>query len=266
MISEPLVSVIIPVKNCPKVSEAIQSILKQTYQNFEIVICYDGNTDKETENVIENYLNEKKVYVLPFQNVKGLSHARNRAIKFSNGKYLCFLDGDDLADKYRLEKQVAFLEKNQDIFLAGTRTNLNDYNYLFDDDCEPEFVIVDNRIFSHNQFAISSVMCRRDGVMFDENMDVCEDYALYLHLYTNKAKLAIMRDKLCTIYKHEYPDDLLQRHSVGRAKLMKRYNKSIWVYFEYHKYMAWWYMTHNQTAKFFRQILSFFIGDFPKWK
>ncbi len=113
----PTVSIVIPTYNrASLIKEAIKSILEQTYQDFEIIVVDDGSTDNTRETVIA--LSDKIVYV--YQQNQGRSHARNEAIKLARGKYIGFLDSDDLYLPNKLEKQVALLEKELDYGMVYT--------------------------------------------------------------------------------------------------------------------------------------------------
>lgn len=96
-----LISIILPVYNSQKyIKKCINSILKQTYTNFELIIINDGSTDN-TENIIKQY-KDKRIKIIKEKN-KGTGYARNNGLKTCNGKYICFIDSDDYIDKYYLE-------------------------------------------------------------------------------------------------------------------------------------------------------------------
>jgi len=99
----PLVSVILPVYNCEKyVGEAIESVLNQTFKDFELIII-DGSTDR-TEEVIKPYLADKRVKYQK-QIGKGYAAAYNQGYKVAKGKYICFQDADDISLPTRLEEE-----------------------------------------------------------------------------------------------------------------------------------------------------------------
>ncbi|PSB11201.1 hypothetical protein C7B62_06525 [Pleurocapsa sp. CCALA 161] len=117
-IDTPLVSVIIPVYNSAKyIQKAIDSVLNQTYGNYEIIVVDDGSTD-ETRQKLELY-GDKILYI--FQNNQGSAAARNLGIKLAQGDLVAFLDSDDFwSMPAKLEKQVACFQKNPD--LGGINT------------------------------------------------------------------------------------------------------------------------------------------------
>ena len=110
----PLVSVVMATYNRTNVIErAIDSILNQTYDNFELLIVDDGCTDG-TSQILEKYAAKDKRIVLLRQNNQGLAAARNAAVDKAQGKYIAFMDDDDVSLPNRLEKQVIFLGKYPD--------------------------------------------------------------------------------------------------------------------------------------------------------
>lgn len=110
----PKVSVVIPCYNQGQyINDAIESVLSQTYQDFEIIIVNDGSTDDFTNKLLFNY--SKPETKIIFTKNKGVVSARNTAIKEAQGKYILPLDADDKIGKKYLEKAVEILEQNKKI-------------------------------------------------------------------------------------------------------------------------------------------------------
>lgn len=108
----PVISVIVPVCNRTKyIGEAIESVLAQTYRNYEIIVIDDGSS-VDIESALNPYADKIR---LLHQSNKGLAAARNNGIRYSNGKYLAFLDDDDLFEPRKLEIQVGILEDESSI-------------------------------------------------------------------------------------------------------------------------------------------------------
>ncbi len=107
----PKISVIIPAYNEEKyIAESIESVLKQDLKNFEIILVNDNSTDN-TKEIIEKFVRkDSKVKLLNHKKNKGRAAAVNTGIKKAKGKYIAFLDADDLMAKGRLKKQMTFLE------------------------------------------------------------------------------------------------------------------------------------------------------------
>jgi len=95
------------------IDEAVNSILQQTFQDFEIIIVNDGSTDKETNKILNNY-NKPEIKVITTEN-RGRISARNTGIENSKGKYIFPLDADDKTDLTYLEKAINIIENNSDI-------------------------------------------------------------------------------------------------------------------------------------------------------
>ena len=107
---DPDISVIMSVYNAEEtVNYAIESILEQSFKNFEFIIINDGSTDK-SETIIRNYV-DKRIKFISQSNV-GLTKSLNKAIKISNGKYIARQDADEVSHYKRLEIQYNFLINN----------------------------------------------------------------------------------------------------------------------------------------------------------
>lgn len=117
----PLVSVIMPAYNAGKyISEAIRSVIDQTYTNWELIIVED-KSDDDTLDVIESFQDEHIILLRNDRN-KGIAYSSNRAIDRAKGKYIALLDDDDVAMSERLRLQVDFMEKHENIDIAGGRS------------------------------------------------------------------------------------------------------------------------------------------------
>ncbi|MFC1824167.1 glycosyltransferase family 2 protein [Thermodesulfobacteriota bacterium] len=122
----PNVSVIMSVYNAEKhLKVSVDSILTQTYQDFEFIIINDGSTDK-TPAILDSYRDSR--LILLTQENNGLTRSLNRGIKIAQGKYIARQDAGDVSLPDRLEHQVQFLESNQEIALLGT------YAYKIDEE------------------------------------------------------------------------------------------------------------------------------------
>lgn len=107
---QPLVSVIIPVFNCRYISDALHSVMKQTYPFMEIIVVDDGSTD-DTPEILARH---EHIMRLRTEN-RGVAAARNQGLKACHGDLLSFLDADDLWSREKTANQVAFLAKHPDV-------------------------------------------------------------------------------------------------------------------------------------------------------
>lgn len=119
MKSSPLVSVLMPVYNCDQyILESIESVLNQTFSDFELLIIDDCSTDN-TFNIIQAIEDERiKLFQKPKNS--GYTDSLNYGISIAKGKYVARMDGDDICLPTRFEKQVNFLDKNPEVILCGT--------------------------------------------------------------------------------------------------------------------------------------------------
>ena len=120
---KPNVSIIIPVYNSEKyISKCLDSLINQTYKDYELLIVNDGSTDN-SQNIINEYKNKyPEIIVLKEQENLGVAVTRNNAIEEAKGKYIMFIDNDDFVDKDYVETFVKEIEKNDyDVILGGYR-------------------------------------------------------------------------------------------------------------------------------------------------
>lgn len=107
-----LVSIIMPSYNTAKfISETIESVLAQTYPNWELIIVDDCSTD-DTDAVVCPYLVDDRIRYIKNEKNSGAAVSRNRALREAKGKWVAFLDSDDLWFPEKLEKQISFMKKN----------------------------------------------------------------------------------------------------------------------------------------------------------
>lgn len=180
----PLVSVIMPVFNSGKyLKKAIESILNQTYENIELLIIDDGSLD-ESVKIIKSFNSNKIKF---FQNQKniGVSATRNKAIDLSAGKYVALMDSDDISPIYRIEKQVDFLENNNEYGLIGGHyERFSEVGFLKKKKIHRQSLIQEeNQVKINFMGSISAptVMFRlsvvkENNIYFDINLKIAEDY------------------------------------------------------------------------------------------
>lgn len=194
----PNVSVIIPTYNCSQyISEAIESVLNQSFQAFELIIVNDGSTDR-TDEVIKKYLDSfpDKIKYIKQEN-KGHAAARNTGIKASGGEFIAFLDADDLWLPNKLAAQILVFDKNPDVGLVHTNcygfggpggTYLGRYWMTPEQIQKHSGYIFFEHYFRTIRITTSTVMIRKkclDEVgLFDENLSRLgsEDRELFLRI------------------------------------------------------------------------------------
>ena len=114
---KPLVSIVTPVYNSEQfITDTIESVQAQTYSNWELILVDDCSTDSSTDYIKKFVKTDSRISLYCLDENGGAAIARNKGIQHCNGKYLAFLDSDDLWKHNKLEKQVAFMEKGNKLF------------------------------------------------------------------------------------------------------------------------------------------------------
>ena len=181
---EPLVSVVIPAYRCKDfILQAVDSVLKQTYKNLEVIVVEDHSEDGTLEFLNENCVSPKVRIVANPENI-GVGFTRERGVQLANGNYVAFLDSDDLWEPEKLSHQMhLLLEEKADLVFTGSRfidLEGNDLKGLLE---APDKVTY-KRLLRQNVISCSSVLMRKDvfqkyGMAHDE---AHEDYLLWLRL------------------------------------------------------------------------------------
>jgi glycosyltransferase involved in cell wall biosynthesis len=180
------ISVILPVYNAEEyLKESIESILSQTFTNFEFIILNDGSTD-QSRNIIRAY-NDNRIKFVENKINMGLIKTLNLGLNLAEGKYIARMDADDIALPNRLETQVNFMEKNIDIVACGSWIQ-----YFGKSNKKRRYPLTDKEIRSHFLFrsplAHPSVIMKaspfkgKNPVRYNANYLHAEDYKLWFDL------------------------------------------------------------------------------------
>ena len=133
---EPAVSVVIPVRNEQRyVAEALDSILEQTFRDFEVIVIDDASDD-ETPGILAGY-KDSRLRIKTNSQALGVGGALNTGLALARGTYIARMDADDIAKPQRLEEQVAFLERHPDIGLVSSNTCIIDENGTLQEEIYP---------------------------------------------------------------------------------------------------------------------------------
>ncbi|HAT4122599.1 glycosyltransferase family 2 protein [Clostridium perfringens] len=197
--SNVLVSVVMSVYNGEKyLKEAIESILNQTYKNIEFIIIDDGSTD-ESLNIIKEYLVDNRVKLLENVSNKGLIYSLNKGIEESKGKYIIRMDCDDISNLNRIEKQVKYMEKNNQTILLGSSVNfilegipLLKKKILSQGDYEKiKIITMFQSTFSHPSIILRREYLIKNNLRYEEKYKNAEDYGLWTNIipYANVSNL-----------------------------------------------------------------------------
>lgn len=182
----PLVSVVMPAYNAEKyIQESIESVLQQTYKNFELIIINDGSKD-HTERIIDSFTDDRIIYINNGIN-RGVAYSLNCGLSKANGKYIMRLDSDDIAYPYRMETQVKYFEEHSDVYVLGTGMRAfgdGIYEYDMIPACHQEQLKIDSLFFC--PISHPSVMFRKElvdkGFIYDPEYERIEDYELWVRI------------------------------------------------------------------------------------
>jgi len=279
----PKVSVIIPTYNYGKyIEKAIDSVLAQTYKDFEIIVVDDGSTDN-TREIIETKYKDKVRYF--YQENSGAPVARNKGIKESKGEYLVFLDADDWFMPENLEKKVAFLDNN-----AGYGWVYSDGYYVnkegeIIDKASNRFSFSNRKLEGNisfelfsmgNYIAMDSVLMRKECINevgpFNETLPAYHDYELWLRL-SLKFKIKILNDCLTYQVVHSgslssqdcvYPRSFLMITQIHKSLFIKKIGRTKWRRLRSDRYnLLGLYFLKTGKLKMARKAFFSSIASFP---
>lgn len=221
----PKVSVIMGIYNVgDTLAEALDSVFAQTFQDFEVILCDDGSSDN-TLQIANDYKLKYPDRVIVIQNEKnmGLNYTLNNCLEKANGLYIARMDGDDICDQTRFEKQVDFLDKNPDYAIVSALMTLFDecgeFRTTSAVECPGKKDFITGTPFCH-----AAVMIRADayrkvgGYTVDKRMLRVEDVDLWFKLYEAGYKGYNIQEAL-----YKMRDD---REAVSRRKFKYRINST----------------------------------------
>jgi glycosyltransferase involved in cell wall biosynthesis len=235
----PTVSVIIPSYNHEKyVGECIQSVLNQTWQDFEIIITDDGSQDRTVENIRQ--FNDPRIKLLIHNKNKGASAASNTCINNSSGKFVALLGSDDAWMPEKLEKQVEFLEQHLDMGAVFTR------EITVNENGNRVYQTIDSKVFDHalqnhsktewarfffflgNCLCAPSSMIRRsifDEIgLFDERLAGFQDFDMWIKICLGH-DIHLMDDRLTLYRVHDDYSNLSADTSENNARNIFEYKQ-----------------------------------------
>lgn len=184
--SSPLITVFMPVYNTEDfLKEAIESILAQSYSNFELLIIDDGSTDNSI-NIIESF-KDKRIRLVKNKKNMGLPYTRNRGLELAKGEYIAIMDSDDISHEKRLENQLDFLLKNRGIAIIVSNFKLIYGNGKIKKSGMPNWnpEEIKAQLLFRNFILNSSAMIRKDfikksGIKYNEEFFACQDYMFWV--------------------------------------------------------------------------------------
>lgn len=220
-----MVSIIIPTYNSEStICRAIDSCLKQTYKEIEIIVVDDGSTDK-TKDILKRYDDEPKVKYV-YQENQERSVARNNGLYMAKGELIQFLDADDMIHESKLEKQVNFLQKNEKYFMVYCGVEYKNENNKVIGTLEKKHQgYIQKKLLHGNFIAINSPLFRKNDIRFSQDINMLEDWEYWV-LSTKNALIGYVDEILCTVFiaqqiTREYKFRMLNGHIFLYNKFLK---------------------------------------------
>lgn len=259
----PKISIIIPCYNQGKyIEEAIESVKRQTFRYWEIIIVNDGSTDKLTNKLLPKLV-DRKIRLIKTKN-HGLAQARNNGIKLAQGKYILPLDADDKINRQYLQSAYNVLEKNKKVSVVyGNGIFFGDKNSrLATDDFDPK------KMLSRNLLFCSAVFYKKDWQKvkgYNKNMKYgFEDWDLWLSFMEQGKKFYKLDE---TVFLYRWRSESMLNSMTEKKKLAMRVQL-----FKNHQQL---YLDHledffaNVDFDNIRQSRSYILGkkitNFAKW-
>lgn len=190
----PLVSIVLPMYNAEKfVGECIQSILSQTYTNFELLVLDDGSTDGSIK-VVESF-SDSRIHLI--RRKHDYIATLNCGLSESRGKYIARMDADDIMYPLRIEKQVDIMEYDRNITICSSYTQVLGEETIVDSSIKGHIINFHAMLLLGNIMSHSSVMIRRDflfenNLSYSRNYPYAEDYKLWADIASKGGRLFVI--------------------------------------------------------------------------
>lgn len=204
----PVVSVIMSVYREPVewMRQAIDSILGQTFSDFEFIIVNDCPERNDNDALLAQYQQkDKRIVLLRNEKNIGLTRSLNRALRQANGRYVARMDADDISRPQRLERQVALMDNNADVIVCGTRYKnfghrtllgmLTNNHWVRLNDNEIKAQLLTTSCFVHPTVIIRRDILTLNNIEYDENYRTAQDYRMWEQL-RHFGKYANLKEEL----------------------------------------------------------------------
>ncbi len=222
----PEISVIMPAYNAAQyVAPAIQSILAQSFEDFELIIIDDCSTDN-TASIIETFA-DKRIITIGNEQNKGNYRSRNMGIRKSRGKYICIMDADDISMPNRFQTQLRWFKENKKTALTGSWGDIIDRtSNIIDEYVAPadfsavKLALLRNMCFIHSSVMIKKEYLQKYYLSYNERFYYAADYELMVRC-AQKFRLNIIPEKLVQYRKHD------MQISTSKSSTQARYADSV---------------------------------------
>lgn len=203
--------------------KSLNSILNQTYKDFELIICDDGSTNECMSWAKKICKNDKRVVFIKNDQNRGLAYALNHCLSVAKGEYIARMDDDDISELNRFEEQIKYLEKHKDIGLVSCNIKLFDDNGIFSEKNYPEHINKKDFLFN-SPIVHPAIMAKKEIFeMVNGYRDIkrtirVEDYDLFMRMFSKGIKMDVIQE-----YLFNYRDDINTKRR--RKKFKYRINE-----------------------------------------
>ena len=281
--STPKVSIIMPCYNSEKyIEKAIQSVLDQTYRNFELIIIDDDSTDKTWE-IIEQYAKKdfRVICTKKDENEKGISKSMNKGIEMARGKYITRMDSDDIIIPEKIFRQVQFLDKNEEYGVCSVNIAMMDnLGNIYNENVYPEQKVPSEWTFLWTNPVPNAPCMYRTNIIKDNNITfsnlrTAEDYDFLEKLIT-KTKVYMIN---LPLYYYRYNEkSTYNRNRIETFKnsldISKKYYTEVTKKNapDFHKFLTWFYTNEDEPIIEDVQVINEFLektakefNEYYKW-
>ena len=245
-----LVSIIMPSYNTSKyIKETIESVLVQSYENWELIIVDDCSTDN-TDDVVNQYLADERIHYMKNEKNSGAAVSRNRALREAKGKWIAFLDSDDLWYPEKLEKQIEFMVNGDYHFSYTNYEEIDEQSNPLGVSVTGPKKITKQGMFNYCWMGCLTVMYDAEtiGLVQIEDIKKNNDYAMWLKV-CRKADCYLLTEQLA---KYRKRSGSISRHGI---KTMIGWHYKLWHEAEKrNKLVSFWYTAWNLFFGFWKKI------------
>jgi len=196
--NNPKVSVVMSSYDGQKyLKQSVESILNQTFNDFEFLIVNDASTDKTLQILQEYSTRDSRITIINNEKNLGLTKSLNKALHISRGEYIARMDDDDISTPKRLEKQLGFMQNNPEVVLCGTlAVVVNEKREKIGDKILPTlYKDIKKKLLFNNQFVHTSLFFKKELGLYNEEFQRAQDYEFVLRV-ASKHEVANLNEYL----------------------------------------------------------------------
>ena len=237
------ISVVMSVYNTKEewLRKSIESILNQSFKDFEFIIILDAPTDHSEDIVKEYAQKDSRIYIVKNEKNLGLTKSLNIGIKKATGKYIARIDSDDISTVERFQKQVKYLDEHQDVAVVGAYVSVFDENKNYsigmnntssNNEKNKIRMIFCNAGVAHSTAMIRKEFLLENNISYDEGIKKAQDYALWTDIVLKNGRIDIIKEILLEYRIHS--GQITQQCSNEQVQCMKKImRKQINYYFNF---------------------------------